>query len=213
MLANLDWGAPMKIVWGIRHHDPIAMTVFWLVIATWITFAGVFMAPKKPPQQEETKRDKRATLGIVLQGIGYAVVWAIRRPLFSPVVSMPVAIEIVLAIITVGIAALSVWLVMTAVRTLGKQWAYAARLIEGHKLVTEGPYRWVRNPIYTGMLGMLLATGLAVSHWVGLLPAIIVFVIGTMIRVRTEEKLLHEAFGQEFENYAQRVPAVLPGIY
>jgi protein-S-isoprenylcysteine O-methyltransferase Ste14 len=60
---------------------------------------------------------------------------------------------------------------------------------------------------------MLLATGLAVSHWIGLLPAIGVFLIGTMIRIRSEEKLLHEAFGQEFENYTRNVAAMLPGIY
>jgi protein-S-isoprenylcysteine O-methyltransferase Ste14 len=203
----------MRIVWDIRHHDPIAMSVFWLVIASWITFAGAFLAHKKPAKQEETKRNKRAMLGIVLQSVGYLSVWAIQRPMFSPIVSMAVALEIVLAVVTVGISAASVWLIMTAVRTLGKQWAYAARLVEGHKLITEGPYRWVRNPIYTGMFGMLLATGLAVSHWVGLLTAIVVFAIGTMIRVRSEEKLLRQAFGQEFENYAREVAAVLPGIY
>jgi protein-S-isoprenylcysteine O-methyltransferase Ste14 len=68
----------------------------------------------------------------------------------------------------------------------------------------------VRNPIYTGMFGMLLATGFAVSHWIGLLLAIIIFGIGTFIRVRSEEKLLRETFGREFDEYAQRVPAVIP---
>ena len=100
---------------------------------------------------------------------------------------------------------------MSAVRTLGKQWAIAARLVEGHKLITEGPYGWVRNPIYTGML--LLATGLAVSRWIALPAAIALFGMGTVIRVRSEEKLLREAFGEEFEQYTRRVPAVLPGIY
>ena len=77
-------------------------------------------------------------------------------------------------------------------------------------LVTTGVYGVVRNPIYTGMLGMLLATGLAVSHWLGLSIAIVVFAIGTFIRVRSEEKLLREAFSAEFDEYAQRVPAVIP---
>jgi len=68
----------------------------------------------------------------------------------------------------------------------------------------------VRNPIYTGMFGMLLATGLAVSSWFGLLLAIVVFSIGTAIRVISEERLLREAFGREFDEYASRVPAVIP---
>ena len=76
--------------------------------------------------------------------------------------------------------------------------------------MTEGTYSVVRNPIYTGMFGMLLASSLAVSHWIGLSMAIVVFAIGTFIRVRSEEKLLREAFGAEFDEYARRVPAVIP---
>jgi len=108
------------------------------------------------------------------------------------------------------LAITTVWFCSAAIRALGKQWSLAARLVEGHKLVKEGPYNVVRNPIYTGMFGMLLATGLAVSHWIGLLIAVVVFAIGTAIRIRSEEKLLREAFGREFEEYSQRVPAVIP---
>ena len=57
---------------------------------------------------------------------------------------------------------------------------------------------------------MLLATGLAVSHWIGLLIAIILFAVGTIIRVRSEERLLRETFGAEFDDYARKVPAVIP---
>jgi protein-S-isoprenylcysteine O-methyltransferase Ste14 len=79
--------------------------------------------------------------------------------------------------------------------------------------LTAGPYACVRNPIYTGMFGMLIATGLAMEHWLALAAAIVIFAVGLVIRVRTEEKLLRAAFGEEFEEYAKRVPAVLPGIY
>jgi protein-S-isoprenylcysteine O-methyltransferase Ste14 len=63
------------------------------------------------------------------------------------------------------------------------------------------------------MLGMLLATGLAISQWAALLVALIIFFIGTTIRVRSEEKLLREAFGEKFEAYARKVRAIVPGLY
>jgi protein-S-isoprenylcysteine O-methyltransferase Ste14 len=85
--------------------------------------------------------------------------------------------------------------------------------VEEHELVTEGPYRLVRNPIYTGMLGMLVVTGLAATRWFALLVALVLFAIGTAIRVHSEEKLLRDAFGAEFEAYARRVPAVFPRLY
>ena len=83
-------------------------------------------------------------------------------------------------------------------------------MLEGHKLVTEGPYSGVRNPIYTGMLGMPLATGLAVSHWIGLIIAVAVFALGTAIRLRSEAALQREMFGAEFEDYERGLPAVIP---
>ena len=118
-----------------------------------------------------------------------------------------------LAGLTVALAVASAWLVNAAARHLGKQWALAARLIEGHTLIQDGPYRFVRNPIYAGMLGLLLATGLAVTERIPLLLAMMLFIAGTYIRVRSEERLLRQAFGSEFEEYARKVPALIPGIY
>jgi protein-S-isoprenylcysteine O-methyltransferase Ste14 len=80
-------------------------------------------------------------------------------------------------------------------------------------LITQGPYGIVRNPIYLGMFGLLLATGLAVSRWQALLAGIPLFLIGNQLRIRSEEKLLREAFGEKFAEYARRVPAFFPRIF
>src|SRR5438094_5814451 len=181
---------------------------FAVVLLSWFAFVILFLARQKPPTAPESKRDRASIAGIVLQGFSYGIVWSVRRQWFTPIFSGRKSIEILLAILTMVLAITTVWFCSAAIRALGKQWSLAARLVEGHRLVTEGPYRVVRNPIYTGMFGMLLATGLAVSHWIGLAIAIIVFAIGTMIRVRNEERLLRAAFGAEFDDYARRVPAV-----
>ena len=192
---------------------------FWPILAfvgtmlSWFVFVIVFLVRPKPPSAPESKRERASIVGIVLQGTSYGIVWSIRRAWFSPIVSVNNSVEIAFAILTMALGIASVWFIMAAIRTLGQQWSLGARLIEGHKLVTEGPYRLVRNPIYTGMFGMLLATGLAVSHWVGLLIAIGVYGVGTIIRVRSEEKLLRCAFGAEFDSYARRVPAVIPFLF
>jgi protein-S-isoprenylcysteine O-methyltransferase Ste14 len=85
-------------------------------------------------------------------------------------------------------------------------------VLEGHKLVTEGPYGIVRNPIYAGMFGMLIATGLATSQFAYLVVATAVYRLGTTIRIRSEEKLLREAFGEQFREYERLVPALLPRV-
>ena len=191
----------------------IPTLVFVLIIFCWFAFTGVFFFRKKTEAAPERKRETASIPGVVLQCLAYAVVWSIRRPAFSPIASFNQTIEIVVGLVTVVVAGLSVAIVMTAVKTLGKEWSVTARLVEGHNLATRGPYGFVRHPIYTGMFGMLLASGLAISYWFSLLAATVIFFIGTIIRVRSEEKLLREQFGPEFEAYAARVPAILPGIY
>ena len=186
--------------------------VFVAVMLCWFTFAGTFLFRRKPSAAPESKRESSSLFGLALQGLGYAIVWAVRRQPFTPPFRTGRAVEIVMAIVTIGVAGVSVWLATTAVRTLGEEWSLTARLVEGHKLITAGPYRFVRNPIYTAMFGMLLATGLAISHWAALIGAVLVFAIGTWMRIRSEEKLLREGFGPEFEAYARSVPALVPRL-
>jgi protein-S-isoprenylcysteine O-methyltransferase Ste14 len=195
--------------------DAIAKFVFYSVMACWTLFAATFWLRKRPSRGQVTRRDWTATFPILIQAVGGGLLGfrPLQRTYFSPILPMPKAAELLLAILTVASAVLSVWLVNAAVRRLGKQWAVSARLVEGHKLIADGPYRLVRNPIYTGMFGMLIATGLAVGRWSTLLMAIVIFAAGTYIRIRIEERLLRGQFGSEFDEYVRRVPAVIPGIW
>jgi protein-S-isoprenylcysteine O-methyltransferase Ste14 len=188
-------------------------TVFAVVMLCWFAFAAVFIFRKQPPKTPEQKRDRASIPGVALQGLAYAIVWSIHRQFFSPLVAGVKWLELVAALIAIVAALGSVLLIMSAVKTLGKEWSITARMVQDHKLATRGPYAHVRHPIYTGMLGMLVATGLAVSHWIVLVAAIVVFAIGTWIRMRIEERLLRETFGPQFEEYARSVPAVIPRIF
>jgi protein-S-isoprenylcysteine O-methyltransferase Ste14 len=100
--------------------------------------------------------------------------------------------------------------IWASVRRLGKQWSLEARLTEGHQLITDGPYGLVRHPIYTGLLGMLIATGLALSLPSVIVVAVLIYLAATLWRTRMEERLLREAFPEEYAAYAARVPALIP---
>jgi protein-S-isoprenylcysteine O-methyltransferase Ste14 len=203
----------------VQFHFPsfefhlIPTLTFAFVVLAWLVFAGAFLFRKKPPKAPAAKKDPVSRFGIALQGISYAIVWSLWRTPFTPIVPMPKPVELLLALATMAMSAASVWITIAAVRTLGKQWSYQARLVEGHKLIVSGPYRLVRHPIYTGMFGKMLATGLAISHWMALLPAVLVFAIGTAIRIHSEEKLLRKAFGDDFAAYKRYVPALFPRLF
>ena len=185
---------------------------FGIVMLCWFAFAAVFIFRKQPPKAPDQKRDRSSIPGVALQALAYAIVWSIHRPFFSPIVAGVEWLELVAAVIAIVAAIGSVLLIMAAVKTLGKEWSITARMVQDHKLAIKGPYARVRHPIYAGMLGMLVATGLAISHWIVLVAAIVIFAIGTWIRVRIEERLLRETFGTQFDEYARRVPAVIPRI-
>jgi protein-S-isoprenylcysteine O-methyltransferase Ste14 len=192
-----------------------ATFLFWFLVAAWFAFALVFLLRRRPASPRETQRSRRWRWGVVLQALAYMVIWSPpgRRVFGTAPARMSEFLQVAWAAVVVLLAIGSVLLVMLAIRALGRQWAVAARLVEGHQLITTGPYAWIRNPIYTGMLGMLLATGLTISHGWALAAAIVLFLTGTTVRVRSEEKLLRATFGAEFGEYCRRVPALLPGIY
>ena len=186
---------------------------FGLVLAVWFAFVWTFFLRKRPESGADTKRAPVSWLGLALQGAGFGLTWSIRRsPFASPLIDGQFAFNIALSVFAVILAAASVWLAMSAIKELGKQWSLAARLVEDHKLVTTGVYGFVRHPIYTAMLGMLVATGIVLSHWIALIAAVIVFYIGTKIRTNLEEGLLRDAFGEEFEVWKAKVPGLIPFV-
>jgi protein-S-isoprenylcysteine O-methyltransferase Ste14 len=197
----------------ILHLELLPTIAFAAIVISWFAFALIFITRKQPPKSPDKKRDPRSVKGIVIQGLSFGVVWGAHRPYFTPLVRGPYVLEATLSIIAIVLAVVSVVFTMMAVRVLGKEWSLTARVVEGHKLAIRGPYSLVRHPIYTGMLGMLLATGLAMSFWPALIIAVVIFFVGTIIRVRIEEGLLREMFGIEYDDYAKRVSAIVPGIY
>ena len=195
-----------------RQPDSIATVVDFVVMACWLGFGAIAVIGKRGAAPGARNRDLRSTLGMLLQAAGYAICFGAFRPYFSPLLTMSKTSEAILGAFTAFLALVSTWFCYAAARRLGKQWALVARVIEGHELISTGPYSVVRNPIYLAMLGMLVASGLAVSRWQAILPAIVMFCIGTAIRIHTEETLLRSTFGAEFEVYARRVPAFLPRL-
>jgi protein-S-isoprenylcysteine O-methyltransferase Ste14 len=193
----------------------MTQTLLWeialgVVTVCWLLFVAVFFGRKRPPGTKEEKRVSTSFGAVALQGAAFGVAWNLRRPFFTPIFPAAMPVQVVLALIAIGLAVFTVWLVAAAVRTLGKQWAIVAHVVEGHQLITAGPYRIVRHPIYSGMFMIMLATALVVSHWIGLIVAVVLYTIGTVWRIGIEEKLLIETFGSQYLEYKRKVPAFIP---
>ena len=184
-----------------------------VVALCWLSFGVTLMVGKRGAERATKVRDDRSHAGFLLQCLGYAVCFAYYRPFFSPFLPMSKAAEDISAGFAILVAVASAWLCFAAARALGRHWALVARVIEGHTLIRSGPYAVVRHPIYLAMFGMLVATGLAISRWEALAIASVLFLMGTAIRVRSEELLLRRVLGDQFEQYAKQVPPLIPRAF
>lgn len=202
------------ILCSVDNQSQVLPTiVFIVVMCCWFAFGGAFFLLNRGHAAADRKREPASLIGFALQMLGLAFVWFIRRPMFTPIAQTGKAVQILLAVIAIAAGVSAVWIMLAAIRALGKQWSLTARVLEGHNLITTGPYALVRHPIYTALLNMTIATGLAQSNWLALAIAIPVYLTGTMIRMKSEERLLKETFGAEYEAFARRVPALIPGLF
>jgi protein-S-isoprenylcysteine O-methyltransferase Ste14 len=96
--------------------------------------------------------------------------------------------------------------------TLGEMYnlssAFGSELFADHRLVTCGPYRFVRHPMYVGLLGA--ATGALSVYRVWTMVFVIACLPGAWFKARREDRLLAEQFGAQFQDYRRVVPGWLP---
>jgi protein-S-isoprenylcysteine O-methyltransferase Ste14 len=112
--------------------------------------------------------------------------------------------------LAVGLAG-AVLLVWASV-LLGPFLMHEAAIREDHALVVRGPYRLIRHPVYTGYLALLLGSGVA-SLNVFVLLLWPVSLLGILIQGASEEQLLGERFGRDYERYAGRIGRLVPRLW
>jgi protein-S-isoprenylcysteine O-methyltransferase Ste14 len=183
-----------------------------LVYAAWVMYVLAFAVNHLRVRRECRGRDRdrgarglrHSDLGMLLQLLGAAGCFVFRA---DPARTAPV-----LAVSASVLSLASVALTWYALRHLGRQWRLQAVVAEDHELITSGPYRHLRHPTYTALLGLLVATALVLTEAWAAAGAILLFLGGTEIRVRAEDKLLAAHFPDEFPAYQQRVAAYFPPL-
>lgn len=113
----------------------------------------------------------------------------------------------VAAALTAGGLLFAVW----ARVHLGRNWSATVTIKDQHELIADGPYRFVRHPIYTGLLVALLGTALARGDWRGML-AVAIATWALWRKLTIEERWLGQQFGDAYAAYRRRVAALIPFI-
>jgi|SRR6266851_5453486 len=113
-----------------------------------------------------------------------------------------------LGIVADAITGTGLFIALWARTILGRNWSANVVLKEQHELIDRGPYRFVRHPIYTGVLLMVLGTVMLWGRTVGLM-LLGVDIAGVWVKARREERLLTKHFPEAYRRYRARVKAAL----
>jgi protein-S-isoprenylcysteine O-methyltransferase Ste14 len=97
-----------------------------------------------------------------------------------------------------------------AVSTLRSFFSYTVQIKQGHQVVEDGPYRFVRHPAYTGSLLTILGVGFALQSWGAVVVMVVIFGIAFGYRIRVEEKALVASLGDAYVLYSRRVKRLIP---
>lgn len=111
-----------------------------------------------------------------------------------------------IALIVIGFA-ITVW----ARLVLGRNWSATVTVKENHELITRGPYRIVRHPIYSGLLLAIIGSALPRED-LRAVAAVLVFLFGMLRKAGIEEGRMIATFGDEYRAYRRRTKAIIPYI-
>ena len=187
---------------------PLALNVIsgcWLVfVAFWVLAA---VSTKRTVYRET--RAQRLRYWVLLVVACFLQLYGRRLPypLNMRILPQLVPIAWAAAVLCVTGLAFALW----ARVALGRNWSGAVTLKEGHELVERGPYRFVRHPIYTGILTMFFATALAQGHLSGLVGTLLMFA-SFWIKLGEEEKLMLQQFPERYADYRRRAKRIIPFV-
>jgi protein-S-isoprenylcysteine O-methyltransferase Ste14 len=192
-------------IYAMTYNAISAIDYTWEALGlVWL----IGLLGKKPAvrTQPDSIRLFHMSLGLLgfclLGGIGLRVGWLAIR--FLPDVY---GLQEVGLVLTIAGCLFATW----ARLTLGGNWSGRVSLMAGHELITNGPYKLARHPIYTGLLLALAGTALAIGEWRCVL-GVAVILIAFLVKMSHEEMLLLQAFPDQYPEYRRRVKALIPGL-
>jgi protein-S-isoprenylcysteine O-methyltransferase Ste14 len=182
-----------------------------VISGCWLVFAAIWvlaaLSTKRTVYRESRAQRLRYWVFLVIASLLLLYGRRLPYPLNLSIIPHVAPIAWTAAVLCVIGLAFAVW----ARVTLGRNWSGVVTLKEGHELVERGPYRFVRHPIYTGILTMFFATALAREHLSGFVGTLLMFA-SFWIKLRDEEKLMLQQFPERYADYRLRAKRIIPFV-
>jgi protein-S-isoprenylcysteine O-methyltransferase Ste14 len=185
---------------------------FFVVMAVLvISFSGIFINLFRKEKNEKIKytEDENTLLWfrvLVPMALLISVIFYVLKMGHFPIGATGLSIGYL-------VLALGLIIRWVAISSLGNAFTVKVSILEKHTLKTNGIYRYIRHPSYTGLLLYYLALGIIMQNGVCFLLLLIFPLLAVINRIQVEEKVLLENFQSEYDNYQKRSWRLIPFLY
>jgi protein-S-isoprenylcysteine O-methyltransferase Ste14 len=190
----------------------VAEIIWWIGAIAWfaIMYPHIRRSRKTPTTQRPEPRRERVLMLISLTGL-------FLIPAFYTITGIPQFADYrfrpLQASLGVVVLVCAVVLFFHTHRRLGRSWSVTLEIRENHGLVTDGIYRFVRHPMYSAYFLWVLSQALLLPNWIAGPAGLVGFGTLFAFRVRKEEQMMLDAFGEPYAAYAARTKRIIPGVF
>jgi len=214
LLNSIEYSASLFLILGVAlPAEPSfhAHQAFGIAGRAWATWLIVWLAMAFFSKTTKRRESPRQRLEHVIPAVlGFLLIF--REGFGSPWLTRTIFLDNpALMLVCVGVTILGLLFAVWARLALGSNWSGTVTIKANHQLIRRGPYRFIRHPIYTGMLAALLATAITQQLLSGLLGFAVVF-FALYRKARREESFLSQEFGEVFAEHREHTGMFLPRI-
>jgi protein-S-isoprenylcysteine O-methyltransferase Ste14 len=183
--------------------------IYWVGIVLQIVIRAPFDAARRKNSkiEERVSRTEQILLGLLtLGGIFLPLVYSLTHWLDFANYSLSVWTEWA----GVGVLVCALYIFARAHIDLKSNWSHSLEIYSGHQLITVGIYALIRHPMYTSGWLMGIVQVLLLQNWIAGPAYLMVFLPFYLLRVRAEEVMMLDTFGDEYRQYAAKTGSLFP---
>jgi protein-S-isoprenylcysteine O-methyltransferase len=206
ILTALLAAAALSLIPSIGNPDALRHPQLWILVAVAVA-VSVFQPAYKPVDGSAPPQD-HGTAAQIVWSVYLTQLAGILEALYLRYPDSFVWDAVTTAALFTMLAGLGlrVW----AVLTLGRYFTWFISLREDHKVIRNGPFRFIRHPAYCGAWILFVSTLLFLHAWYGAALSFVVQFFAYARRIRYEEALMIDRLGEDYRSYRREVKAMVP---
>ncbi len=185
--------------------------IFWVVYVL-VFFQEWMVLHKRKPKAGENKRQDRGSYGLIIWGIGFAIVIAFLCAALVPFAAIRNG-QVACFWAGVSLLALGGILRRHCFQMLGQHFRPAVSVVPNQPVIERGAYRWIRHPSYLAGIFLFLGIGLSLTNWISIAVTFLAAAVCYGYRIHVEERALLETLGTPYRGYRNRSKRLIPFLF